>query len=86
MCSTNNSSVYWQVCLRWVYEQGVAPIVKSYNKERLKENLQIFDWALSEDDYDKIGQIKQHRMMLKEELISAHGPYKSIEELWDGEL
>ncbi|GMY26718.1 non-functional NADPH-dependent codeinone reductase 2-like isoform X2 [Fagus crenata] len=75
-----------QVCLRWVYEQGVAPIVKSYNKERLKENLQIFDWALSEDDYDKIGQIKQHRMMLKEELISAHGPYKSIEELWDGEL
>ncbi len=86
ICSTNDSSVYWQVCLRWVYEQGVAPIVKSYNKERLKENLQIFDWALSEDDYDKIGQIKQHRMMLKEELISAHGPYKSIEELWNEEL
>nr|POF02714.1 non-functional nadph-dependent codeinone reductase 2 [Quercus suber] len=75
-----------QVCLRWVYEQGAAPIAKSYNKERLKENLQIFDWELSEDDYDKIGQIKQHRMMLKEELVSAHGPYKSIEELWDGEL
>ncbi|KAK4589595.1 hypothetical protein RGQ29_020246 [Quercus rubra] len=75
-----------QVCLRWVYEQGAALIVKSYNKERLKENLQIFDWELSEDDYDKIGQIKQHRMMTKEELVSAHGPYKSIEELWDGEL
>ena len=52
----------------------------------MKENLQIFDWELSDDDYDKIGQIKQHRMMLKEELVSAHGPYKSIEELWDGEL
>ncbi|KAG6680617.1 hypothetical protein I3842_13G051500 [Carya illinoinensis] len=75
-----------QVCLRWVYEQGVAPIVKSYNKGRLKENLQIFDWALSEDDSNKIGQIKQHRMMLKEDLVSARGPYKSIEELWDGEL
>ncbi|XP_050287414.1 non-functional NADPH-dependent codeinone reductase 2-like isoform X2 [Quercus robur] len=75
-----------QVCLRWIYEQGAALIVKSYNKERLKENLQIFDWELSEDDYDKIGQIKQHRMMLQEELVSAHGPYKSIEELWDGEL
>ncbi|XP_050287413.1 non-functional NADPH-dependent codeinone reductase 2-like isoform X1 [Quercus robur] len=75
-----------QVCLRWIYEQGAALIVKSYNKERLKENLQIFDWELSEDDYDKIGQIKQHRMMTKEDLVSAHGPYKSIEELWDGEL
>ncbi|KAL0004818.1 hypothetical protein SO802_012379 [Lithocarpus litseifolius] len=74
------------VCLRWVYEQGAAPIAKSYNKERLKENQQIFDWELSEDDYDKIGQIKQHRMMPKEELVSAHGPYKSTEELWDGEL
>ncbi|XP_030960525.1 deoxymugineic acid synthase 1-like [Quercus lobata] len=75
-----------QVCLRWVYEHGAAPIAKSYNKERLKENLQIFDWELSEDEYYKIGQIKQHRMMLKEELVSAHGPYKSIEEMWDGEL
>ncbi|KAK7831229.1 non-functional nadph-dependent codeinone reductase 2 [Quercus suber] len=75
-----------QVCLRWIYEQGAVPIVKSYNKERLKENLQIFDWELSEDDYDKIGQIKQHRMMPKEDFVSAHGPYKSVEELWDGEL
>ncbi|XP_075672351.1 non-functional NADPH-dependent codeinone reductase 2-like [Castanea sativa] len=75
-----------QVCLRWIYEQGAAPIVKSYNKERLKENLQIFDWELSEDDYDKIGQIKQRRLMPREELVSAHGPYKSVEELWDGEL
>jgi hypothetical protein len=52
----------------------------------MKENLQIFDWELSEDDRNKISQIKQHRMMLKEELVSARGPYKSVEELWDGEL
>ncbi|XP_062174863.1 non-functional NADPH-dependent codeinone reductase 2-like [Alnus glutinosa] len=75
-----------QVCLRWIYEQGGTLVVKSYNKERLKENLQIFDWELSEDDRNKISQIKQHRMMLKEELVSARGPYKSVEELWDGEL
>lgn len=60
--------------------------MKSYNKGRLKENLQIFDWALSEDESNKIGQIKQHKMMLKEELVSARGPYKTLEELWDGEL
>jgi hypothetical protein len=61
-------------------------VVKSYNKERMKENLQIFDWELSEDDHNKISQIKQHRMMRKEELVSARGPYKSVVELWDGEL
>lgn len=61
-------------------------MVKSYKKERLKENLQIFDWALSEDELNKISVIPQHKMMLKEELISASGPYKSLDELWDGEL
>lgn len=75
-----------QVCLRWIYEQGATVVVKSYNKERLKENLQIFDWALSEDELNKISVIPQHKMMLKEELISASGPYKSLDELWDGEL
>ncbi|KAL5552803.1 hypothetical protein UlMin_040204 [Ulmus minor] len=75
-----------QVCLRWVYEVGATLVAKSYNKERLKQNLQIFDWALSEDDLQKISQIPQHKMMLKEELISARGPYKSLQELWDGEL
>jgi diketogulonate reductase-like aldo/keto reductase len=61
-------------------------VVKSYNKERLKENLQIFDWELSEDDRNKISQIKQHRLIATKEFVSARGPYKSIEELWDGEL
>ncbi|KAK4276327.1 hypothetical protein QN277_019288 [Acacia crassicarpa] len=32
-----------QVSLRWLYEQGVSFIAKSYNKERMKQNLEIFD-------------------------------------------
>ncbi|KAG5565389.1 hypothetical protein RHGRI_001328 [Rhododendron griersonianum] len=30
-----------QVCLRWVYEQGVSALVKSFNKERMRQNLEI---------------------------------------------
>jgi len=75
-----------QVSLRWIYEQGATLVAKSYNKERLKENQQIFDWELSEDDCKKISQIKQHRLMPREELTSARGPYKSLDEMWDGEL
>ncbi|KAK2454394.1 NAD(P)H-dependent 6'-deoxychalcone synthase [Trifolium repens] len=66
-----------QVCLRWVYEQGVTVAVKSYNKERMKQNLEIFDWSLTKDDYEKIDKIKQIRV--------NNGPVVFIPNLWDGE-
>lgn len=75
-----------QVCLRWVYEQGVIFLVKSFNKERMKENLDIFDWKLSVEESEKISRIPQRRGFLAEEFISDDGPYKSVEDLWDGEV
>ncbi|KAK7400888.1 hypothetical protein VNO78_12197 [Psophocarpus tetragonolobus] len=51
-----------QVCLRWLFEQGVIFIPKSYNKERLQKNIEIFDWSLTKDDHEKINQVKQERM------------------------
>lgn len=45
-----------------------------------------FNWELGKDDYERIGRIPQKKMMLNEELVSAKGPYKSVEELRDGEL
>ncbi|KAI4305695.1 hypothetical protein L6164_029046 [Bauhinia variegata] len=67
-----------QVCLRWLYEQGVTFVPKSYNKERMNQNLQIFDWSLTEEDYEKINQVKQQR------LIS--GPTKpQLKDLYDKE-
>ncbi|PWA38183.1 non-functional NADPH-dependent codeinone reductase 2 [Artemisia annua] len=75
-----------QVCLRWVYEQGAGMVVKSFNKERMKENLSIFDWELSDEDYLKINKIQQQRGMPKSRFVSENGPYKSLEELWDGEI
>ncbi|XP_054817906.1 NAD(P)H-dependent 6'-deoxychalcone synthase-like [Prosopis cineraria] len=66
-----------QVCLRWLHEQGVSFVVKSYKKGRMKQNFQVFDWSLTESDYQKIAQVKQHRM--------NHGPTTSLEDLFDGE-
>ncbi|MBA0751131.1 hypothetical protein Gogos_002495, partial [Gossypium gossypioides] len=56
------------VCLRWAFEQGLSFVVKSFNKERMRENLQIFDWGLSLDDYKKINEIKQRRLFPKLEM------------------
>ncbi|RWR75131.1 methylecgonone reductase-like protein [Cinnamomum micranthum f. kanehirae] len=72
-----------QVSLRWIYQQGVSVIVKSFNKERMKENLGIFDWELSEEELQQISQIPQHRGFSGEPFISPNGPYKTLQELWD---
>ncbi|KAL4302264.1 hypothetical protein GQ457_10G028350 [Hibiscus cannabinus] len=75
-----------QVCLRWAYEQGVCVLVKSFNKERMEQNLDIFDWKLSADELHKISQLPQCKGFPAGEFVSKDGPYKSLEELWDGEI
>jgi len=39
-----------QVLLRWCLQHDVPVITKSTHRERIKENAQIFDFALSDDD------------------------------------
>nr|GMD13459.1 methylecgonone reductase-like [Ipomoea batatas] len=75
-----------QVALRWVYQQGACVIVKSFNNERMKQNLQIFNWKLEEDEIAKIQQIPQRRGFKGAEFVHSNGPYKSVEELWDGDI
>ncbi|GKA52797.1 NADPH-dependent codeinone reductase 1-4 [Tanacetum coccineum] len=50
-----------QIALRWIYEQGVSFVVKSLNKERMQQNLDIFDWSLTEDELNKISKIPQQK-------------------------
>ncbi|TVU07131.1 hypothetical protein EJB05_47173, partial [Eragrostis curvula] len=75
-----------QVALRWLHEQGVGFVARSFNKERLKQNMDIFDWELTDDDKEMIMQIPQRRACQGEFFVSPNGPYKSLEELWDGEI
>ena len=41
-----------QVALRYLLDRGVIIIPKSIHKERMAENLNIFDFKLSQDDLD----------------------------------
>ncbi|KAI3455127.1 hypothetical protein Pfo_011790 [Paulownia fortunei] len=75
-----------QVALRWIHEQGVTPIVRSFNKERVKENLQIFDWELTDEEVSKIEQIPQHRVCRGEMHVGPDGQCISLGDLWDGEI
>lgn len=43
-----------QVALRWLIQRGVIIIPKSVHIERMEQNLDIFDFSLSEDDMKEI--------------------------------
>src|SRR3981189_1571362 len=43
-----------QVCLRWLVQQNVAAIPRTSKLERLSENIDIFDFELSDDDMGEI--------------------------------
>ena len=46
-----------QVVLRWLVQRGILPLVKTSNPERMKENLDIFDFALTEDEMQAIAAL-----------------------------
>lgn len=75
-----------QVCLRWVYEQGDCMIVKSFDEARMRENLDVEGWELTEEEHRRIADIPQRKINQGLRYVSEHGPYKSLEELWDGEI
>jgi 2,5-diketo-D-gluconate reductase B len=43
-----------QVCLRWLVQQSVAAIPRTSRIERLSENIEIFDFALSDEEMQQI--------------------------------
>lgn len=46
-----------QVMLRWHIQRGVIVIPKSVHKERMIENLNVFDFRLDENDMSQISQL-----------------------------
>ena len=48
-----------QVILRWLVQRGIVPLAKTVRKERMKENLDIFDFELSQEDMDTIASLNK---------------------------
>ncbi len=46
-----------QVALRWNVQRGVVVIPKSVHKERMEQNIDIWDFALSDEDMAQIAQM-----------------------------
>ena len=53
LAAAHNKTVA-QVVLRWLVQRNIVPLVKSANPERMRENLEIFDFALTDAEMQQI--------------------------------
>ena len=49
-----------QVALRWLTQRGIVAIPKSSHKERMAQNIDIFDFILTDEDMTQIAKMNQH--------------------------
>jgi len=52
-----------QVALRWLHERGIVVIPKASSETHLKENLDLFGFALDDEDTTAIGRLPQERLV-----------------------
>eukprot|EP01018_Ginkgo_biloba_P000628 Gb_03204 [translate_table: standard] len=68
-------------------EQGVSVMSRSFNSSRIFDNFQVFDWKLDEEDHEKISRIEQRKAFEGKVFVNPiNGPFRSVEEFWDGEV
>ena len=63
-----------QVVLRWLVQRGIVALAKSVRKERMTENINIFDFSLSEEEMRTIASLDQ-----KESAFFDHRDPKTVE-------
>lgn len=49
-----------QIILRWIVQQNIIVIPRSTNYNRLQENIDIFDYSLSDEDMHKIDSLNRN--------------------------
>ena len=49
-----------QVALRWLTQRGIVAIPKSTHKERMQQNIDIFDFTLTDTEMQQIAAMNQH--------------------------
>ncbi|KAJ4970841.1 hypothetical protein NE237_003940 [Protea cynaroides] len=76
-----------QVVLHWGLQMGHSVLPKSTSEKRIKENFDIFDWSIPDDLFAKFAEIEQERLITGASFAhEKYGAYRSVEELWDGDI
>ncbi len=67
-----------QVILRWLVQRGIVPLAKTVRKERMQENLNIFDFSLTAEEMQLIASMDRqessffdHRQAASVEMLAS---------------
>ncbi|XP_007578140.1 3-oxo-5-beta-steroid 4-dehydrogenase-like isoform X1 [Poecilia formosa] len=69
-----------QVCLRFNMQRGVVVIPKSFNLDRIKDNFQVFDFSLSEEEMKAIEGLNKNIRFVVLPFWADHPEYPFHEE------
>jgi diketogulonate reductase-like aldo/keto reductase len=75
-----------QVALRWGVQKGHSVLPKSTSQERIKANIDVYGWSIPGDLFAKFSEIEQEKLFRADFFVHPEGVFKSVEELWDGEI
>uniref|UniRef100_A0A6I8SR80 Rho crystallin n=1 Tax=Xenopus tropicalis TaxID=8364 RepID=A0A6I8SR80_XENTR len=64
-----------QVALRYLLQRGVVALAKSSNPERIKENFQVFDFQLPEEDIKELEGLNRNLRYVDAKLWRDHPQY-----------
>lgn len=60
-----------QIVLRWLTQRGIVPVVKSASPIRMRENIDIFDFELSEEEMKEIAALDTGHTCFSERQTAA---------------
>lgn len=76
-----------KVALKWGLTKGASVIVKSFNEERMRENMASFNIKLDAEDLLQIDNLEERKIMRGEYLVNeTTSPYRTLGDLWDNEI
>ena len=66
-----------QVVLRWLLQQGISLIPKTWDKKYLAENIDLFDFELTPDEMAIIDSLDRGRFLNYDPYLAFRKPYVS---------
>ncbi|KAM8973338.1 rho crystallin-like isoform 2-T2 [Pelodytes ibericus] len=64
-----------QVAMRYLLQRGIVVLAKSYTPARIKQNLQVFDFALNDEDIKSLEEINKNFRYLNTDQWKDHPKY-----------
>ena len=64
-----------QVILRYLIDIGVVPIPKSFNRDRILNNVRIFDFKLSENEVEQMNGLNRNERICDAVSLKSHKHY-----------